>query len=679
MRHLNMSNGKIECPSNIHISSTPQYPLRGHQLGYRPKTNSYDAWTVEQFNQYIRDMVLFGANAIEIIPPKTDDDDDSPHFKLPHLQMCAEQSRIANSYGMDVWMWYPNMGKDEDYQTPDGIKAQLAEREEVFKKMPRLDVVFVPGGDPGDLYPEILFSWLEKLSVVLKKHHPNATIWVSPQVFRPTKDWVDSFYINVNKNPDWFGGVVFGPWVKSPLKDIRNRVNPDIPIRRYPDITHSISCQYPVPEWDLAYAMTLGRECINPRPVDHKIIHNLLDEYAIGSIGYSEGTNDDVNKFVWLDQDWNPDTPVIETMRDYSRLFISPEFTEDFAQGLMSLEQNWRGPLLANDGVNVTLQQFLEMEVKASPKVQKNFRFQMGLLRAYYDAYIKRRLGYETELENQVRDVLRMAQDIGANEAITRAESILQKSQTNPVAQDLYLRCQKLADDLFESIGAQLTVTRHQAISLGRGAFVEAINEPLNDVRWLLGQFADVRENSSETGKLAKISEILNRTNPGPGGFYDNFGTVFSWKRVDAGNGWPNDPGSNYSPRASFGVGLAGKEWVHEPKPHGFDGRATPIAWVNQVSTLYDQPLSICYLNLDSDIFYTLRVAYTGRFRSTMKLIVDNEFVLHDFIETGIEPLFEYDIPKDAIKDGKIVLQWSCPEGMRGAQVAELWLMKKNK
>ena len=31
-----------------------------------------------------------------------------------------------------------------------------------------------------------------------------------------------------------------------------------IPIRRYPDITHSRQCQFPVPDWDLAYAATEG-------------------------------------------------------------------------------------------------------------------------------------------------------------------------------------------------------------------------------------------------------------------------------------------------------------------------------------------------------------------------------------------------------------------------------------
>ena len=62
------------------IHSSPKYPLRGHQLGYRPKTNAYDAWTVEMWDQYIRDLAIFGTNAIEIIPPRSDDEPDSPLF-----------------------------------------------------------------------------------------------------------------------------------------------------------------------------------------------------------------------------------------------------------------------------------------------------------------------------------------------------------------------------------------------------------------------------------------------------------------------------------------------------------------------------------------------------------------------------------------------------------------------
>ena len=45
--------------------------MRGHQTSYRPKTNSYDAWTVDMWEQYIRDLAVFGANSYELIPPRS--------------------------------------------------------------------------------------------------------------------------------------------------------------------------------------------------------------------------------------------------------------------------------------------------------------------------------------------------------------------------------------------------------------------------------------------------------------------------------------------------------------------------------------------------------------------------------------------------------------------------------
>jgi len=229
LRNLYMKPGSILAPNSLKIITCPRYAIRGHQLGYRPKTNAYDAWDPVQFDQYIRELGIFGANCIEIIPPRSDDTLTSPHMKLPPIEMMIKQAEIIDSYGMDVWIWYPNVG--EDYTQPDAVREELEEREEIFKKLKRIDVVFVPGGDPGDLHPDILFKWLEKVAKVLHKYHPKAKIWVSPQAFRPTKEWLDAFYNNVNLRFPWFGGVVFGPWVKTSLPEIRKIVNPVIPIR----------------------------------------------------------------------------------------------------------------------------------------------------------------------------------------------------------------------------------------------------------------------------------------------------------------------------------------------------------------------------------------------------------------------------------------------------------------
>src|SRR6267142_2801241 len=44
LRALHMSPGSITLDDDFSVSSSPKYSLRGHQLGYRPKTHSYDAW-----------------------------------------------------------------------------------------------------------------------------------------------------------------------------------------------------------------------------------------------------------------------------------------------------------------------------------------------------------------------------------------------------------------------------------------------------------------------------------------------------------------------------------------------------------------------------------------------------------------------------------------------------------
>src|SRR5262249_40282537 len=148
------------------------------------------------------------------------------------------------------------------------------------------------------------------------------------------------------------------------------------PIRLYPDITHCIQCQYPVPDWDLAYAHTLNREPINPRPIDQAAIFRATKDTSIGFLTYSEGCNDDVNKFIWSGLGWDPDVPVVEILRQFSRYLIGERYTESFAQGLLALERNWRGPLLTNAAVDTTLRQFQDLERSASPRDLLNWRFQ---------------------------------------------------------------------------------------------------------------------------------------------------------------------------------------------------------------------------------------------------------------------------------------------------------------
>ena len=204
LRALHMAPGRVTLDDSFSAASAPKYRLRGHQLGYRPKTHSYDAWDLKIWEQYIRDLAVFGCNAVELIPPRSDDAASSPHFPLPPMEMMKGMSRLLDDYGLDVWIWYPAM--DQDYSDPKTAEFALQEWGDVFKQLPRVDAVFVPGGDPGHTQPKHLMALLEKQTAQLHRYHPRAQMWVSPQSFN--QEWLDEFLaILRNEQPAWLAGV----------------------------------------------------------------------------------------------------------------------------------------------------------------------------------------------------------------------------------------------------------------------------------------------------------------------------------------------------------------------------------------------------------------------------------------------------------------------------------------
>ena len=501
---------------------------------------------------------------------------------------------------------------------------------------------------------------------------------MSPQFMKRDQGWYDAFYTHVNRRPEWLGGVVFGPWGKTSLSRMRELVRADIPIRRYPDICHLFICQYPVLDLDLAFAMTLGREPILPRPVAFKNIHNRYDEYAVGSIAYSDGFSDDVNKFVWLDQEWDPEQPVAETLRDYARLLIHADLSEAVAQGMIALERNLDGSLADNPQIEATFRQWRTLEDNASKEVLANPRFQSGLLRAYYDAYIRRRLLYERELEARARVVLEVAERTGADPALDEAEAILKQAAFEPVCKNYRSRCLELADSLRRGIGLQLSVERHGAIRKGRGAFIDAIDDPLNDAPWLLSQIASARQEEGEAARLQAIRHIASRTDPGPGGFYDDFGAPHSMRRIVNPKNWQEDPGNlEGSVRTSFGFLVRGVKWRHTVEPHVYQGHPVPLAWLRHVATLFDSPLDAVYEHLDPTSSYTVRVVYPARISGKIRMTADDQYLVHDFLDLYQNRVVEFPVPYEATKDGRVKFSWSCRLSGKGSQVAELWLMRR--
>ena len=663
LRELRMQRSSIRVPASLDVVSAPQVALRGHQLGYRPKTNAYDAWDVPMWEQYIRDLAIFGSNAIELIPPRSDDAADSPHFPLPQMDMMVEMSRLADEYSQDVWIWYPAL--DKDYGDPQQVEFALKEWAEVFSKLPRIDAVFVPGGDPGHTQPKHLMALLEKQTASLRKFHPKAEMWLSPQGF--TKEWMDEFNAILDTEPTWLAGLVFGPQVRDSLPVLRVNTPKRYRIRHYPDITHSLRSQYPVQDWDVAHALTSNREQINPRPVDQAIIFRSLLPHVTDFITYSEGANDDVNKFVWSGLGWDPKVDVTRILREYSRYFIGDRYTDSFAQGLLALERNWRGPLATNTAVDSTLEQFQAMEKAAAPRDLLNWRFQQALYRAYYDAYVRSRLLHETAIEERALDRLRKARPGASLEAMADARRILDEAQDKP-SPEWRLRVYTLAEALFQSIRQQLSVSRYRAIAVGRGATLDSLEMPLNNHGWLVARFDEAKALTDEAERMALLDRILKWTDPGPGGFYDDLGNAAQQPHLVRGLPYEEDPQRLASTITGFGYRA---DWR--------------LSWMTHAESFWDTPLHMRYTSLDPSAQYRIRIVYAGdafSMSTLIRLVANDTYEVHPPIrkESPIKPV-EFDIPVEATRGGALTLTFSAPPGMggagRGNQIAEVWLMRK--
>jgi hypothetical protein len=427
-------------------------------------------------------------------------------------------------------------------------------------------------------------------------------------------------------------------------------------------------CEYPVPDWDLAYALTEGREVINPRPLDESKIFQLYKDHARGVITYSEGCNDDVNKMIWSRLCWDPEAQPIDTLREYSQYFIGDKYTDDFAQALLALEQNWRGPLLANDGVMSTLQQFCNMEKSAEPHTLRNWRFQQALYRAYYDAYQHRRLIEETAQEAEATNVLANARQIGVSRVLDDAEAILDRADSMTDADALVARVKELAEALFQSIGMQLSVEKYKAIDVNRGANLDELDVPLNNRVWLKRRFDQLRKLENDAARLRGIDEIVHWTDPGPDGFYDDLGDPSRQPHLVRDEAYPRDPGYLETPTIGFHSELAWRR-----------------SWCTHVDGLYQTPVTMHYPGLDPQGRYKLRVVYAGdEFDVKVRLIAladKEEIEVHPF-QAKPQPVapIEFEIPSEATSGGELTLRWqSNPERGgpgRGCQIAETWLMK---
>lgn len=253
---------------------------------------------------------------------------------------------------------------------------------------------------------------------------------------------------------------------------------------------------------------------------------------------------------------------------------------------------------------------------------------------------------------------------------LEESERILREAGIRPAGSDLRERVKELGEALFQSIHMQLAVNRYQAEAVNRAANLETLDYPVSNVAWLRAQIAAIRKISGADDQVKAIKKLLTRTDPGPGGFYDELGNPSNRPHLITGPGGVEDPEFRHSALTGFDY------------PDRLGDRA-PIAWKRYAESMFDAPLQMRYRDLDPRAQYRIRVVYSGNARHIrMKLVANGKAEIHPLMlgPWPIRPL-EFDIPPEATSSGQLDLAWTREQGLggngRGCQVSEVWIMKK--
>jgi len=227
---------------------------------------------------------------------------------------------------------------------------------------------------------------------------------------------------------------------------------------------------------------------------------------------------------------------------------------------------------------------------------------------------------------------------------------IVNKADTEPIAQDLFAKIVHYCEDLFHSIGLQTSVSIYQASNSQRGCILDFVNYPLNNRWWLADEFKKIRAMKSEEEKLARLEIIRTWENPGEGNYYDNISNIETGPRV---------------------------------KTTSYD--ACDVAWWDDgysrarlSSQLFQWEPVLEYENLDFNGCYLIRVCGLGE----ALIRADGERLEPILYQRGFGEFKEFIVPRSITQDGKMRVSFDRPEEShlnwkQFSFISDVWLIKR--
>ncbi|MCF8326304.1 MAG: hypothetical protein K9I84_15200, partial [Leadbetterella sp.] len=541
VRELYLSENYISLLRSTNISSSPSSALRAQQIILNSQGNDgFRNWKDRKINKdFVNEMLLFGTNGFEPTQPDLIDE---------YLQ-SLDVDLFVKLKCQDII--------DLHTQTDQAIKG-------FFKQYVGVDHITTYGGDAtGAVAPQLFFPFLDHVIPLVLAGQRGAKWWYSNQCLEDhAKDYDDYIFPFINKyKPSYLHGLVYGPWTKRGINEIRNDLPSQYVIRHFPDICHPRWSQYPVPEWDRTFAIVWPRnKSIYMMPSMMLDIFKATQKNTVGFLPYNHtGSFNDLNKFVWSYAGWDFNADINTILNSYAKSFFSygfiksplkrglenrlskkeliDEATAYVAQGLKLLEANWIGSLNQNTSTEEALIYWKNI-ANCIGGPEKNWRVEMFLCKARIDAQIKRKFDKETMLETEVYSLFRASSTKPIKQIQEETRNILERIEKEFQSKEEFL---KELQDL--------------GISNKYGDLNEVVNNiytSFNDRYWISDELDKAKD-------YKDVINILNYKTVSDGEFYDDLGIKEGQDHLIKQQSWFNNPAFVYSPIDSVTTELDSK------------------------------------------------------------------------------------------------------------------------
>jgi len=306
------------------LRERPAYPVRGHTFANHKQTNTYDKWSLAEWEEYLTDMAAWGANIAIFYPlhparwPGALPFDEPRWFDSPAKE--AEFDRqwevqtalptLCRELGLRYGLWMPvndifpeEVARDPGLtrhggpyvcvSVPEARRRVRAIRQRLFAALPHIDVLFFPSKDDGGCpgcehchpWAPVYLDLAKEQYQIARAHHPDCRVWLAQQGLAAHESalvlqWLD------RERPDWVEGMAFGPFselmtfgdpeggpatfsleehgrsgaISAPVQRLRAALPGDYRLVLYPDEAHTFRCQYPVLHMDAAVQYVWRRE-----------------------------------------------------------------------------------------------------------------------------------------------------------------------------------------------------------------------------------------------------------------------------------------------------------------------------------------------------------------------------------------------------------------------------------